>query len=156
HFMWGKVTLFEECARVPMIVHVPGRTKPKTSSAGLVELVDLYPTLAELCGLDLPEKLQGRSLTGMLDDPAAAGKESAYTVVSRGELLGRVIRSDHWRYAEWGSREQNELYDLNADPAEHVNLVNIPEHRRVVRRMQRMLSEKQAQAAAAREPIRPK
>ena len=122
HYMWGKVSLFEECARVPMIVRVPGRTREGTSSSGLIELVDLYPTLSELCGLKAPAHLQGKSFAALLDDPSGAGRKTAYTVVSRGTELGRSIRTARWRYAEWGSSSAAELYDLEKDPAEHTNL----------------------------------
>ena len=122
HYMWGKVSLFEECARVPMVVRVPGRTREGTISNGLIELVDLYPTLSELCGLKAQVHLQGKSFTALLDDPAGAGRETAYTVVSRGTELGRSIRTARWRYAEWGSSSSAELYDLEKDPAEHTNL----------------------------------
>ena len=67
HFLWGKVTLFESCARVPMIVRAPGRTTPGSSSGQLVELVDLVPTLAELCGLRPAERLDGRSLVLLIE-----------------------------------------------------------------------------------------
>jgi iduronate 2-sulfatase len=122
HYMWGKVSLFEECARVPMVIRVPGRTREGTSSNGLLELVDIYPTLSELCGLKAPAHLQGKSFTELLDDPSGAGRETAYTVVSRGTELGRSIRTARWRYAEWGSSSEAELYDLEKDPAEHTNL----------------------------------
>jgi iduronate 2-sulfatase len=84
HFMWGKVTLFEVCNRVPLIVRVPGMTTAGSSSEGLVEMVDYFPTLTELCGLQAPEILQGRSLVPMLKDAEAPGKDAVYTVVSRG------------------------------------------------------------------------
>jgi len=122
HYMWGKVSLFEECARVPMIVRVPGRTRKGTSSNGLTELVDIYPTLCELCGIKAPVHLQGESFAPLIDDPSGTGKETAYTVVSRGKNLGRSIRTSRWRYAEWGSSSESELYDLEKDPAEHTNL----------------------------------
>ena len=122
HYLWGKVSLFEECARVPMIVRVPGRTRAGTSASGLTELVDIYPTLCELCGIKPPAHLQGQSFAGLVDKPSGEGKESAYTVVSRGKTLGRSIRTARWRYAEWGSSSAAELYDLEKDPAEHHNL----------------------------------
>ena len=124
HFMWGKVTLFEECARVPMIVRVPGRTQDGSQTEGLVELVDIFPTLIDLCDVDAPHTLQGKSFTSMLDDPGSSGKEVAYTVVSRGKLLGRSIRTTRWRYTEWDGSDQSELYDLETDPYEEHNLAN--------------------------------
>lgn len=126
HFLWGKVTLFEVCDRVPMIIRVPEMTKPGTTSEGLVELIDLYPTLSELCDITPPNDIHGRSIVPMLRDPAAAGKETVYTVVSRGKQLGKAIRTTRWRYALWPDGE--ELYDLTNDPAEHKNLVTSNEH----------------------------
>ena len=153
HFMWGKVTLFEECARVPMIVRVPGRTKPSTVTEGLVELLDIYPTLADLCGLRPPEDLQGRSFANLIDDPSGKGKDQVYTVVTRTKpykTLGRSIRTDRWRYAEWGSRAHSELYDLTNDPDEYTNLAKHPEYREVAKDMARRLKRARVTAAAAR------
>ncbi|MFO1447301.1 MAG: sulfatase [Opitutaceae bacterium] len=140
HFMWGKVTLFEESARMPMIVRVPGLTKGDSSNA-LVEMVDLFPTLAALCGVTPPSHLQGRSLVPLLKDPAATGKQYAYTVVQRGEQLGRAIRFDHWRYTEWGSPDKAELYDLNVDPKEFTNLVDDQHHAAVLARAMALLAQ---------------
>ena len=150
HFMWGKVTLFEECARVPMIVRVPGRTKPSTVTEGLVELLDIYPTLADLCGIRPPRDLQGRSFADLIDDPSGKGKDQVYTVVTRDELLGRSIRTARWRYAEWGSKTESELYDLNNDPDEYKNLVKHPKYRKVAKDMARRLNRARVTAAAAR------
>jgi arylsulfatase A-like enzyme len=126
HFMWGKVTLFEVCDRVPLVIRVPGLTRPRSSSDGLVELVDLFPTLAELCSVTPPGDLQGRSLVPMLRDSKSPGKKMAYTVVSRGQKLGKAIRSGRWRYALWPDGE--ELYDLEKDPNEYVNLATSRQH----------------------------
>ena len=140
HFQWGKVTLFETCARVPLIIRGPGTTRAGTRSHGLVELVDLFPTLAELCGVTAPKDLQGRSFAGMLEDADRPGKEAAYTVVRRGSKLGRAVRFDRWRYAEWGDPSAAELYDLDGDPHEWVNLVTKPEHAPIVERGRRILA----------------
>lgn len=148
HFMWGKVTLFEVCNRVPLVIRVPGRTKPGSSSDGLVELVDLYPTLAELCKVPAPDNLQGRSLVPMLLDPKTAGKEVVYTVVTRGDKLGRAIRTDRWRYAVWPDGE--ELYDLENDLAEHHNLATSAEHAATLAAMQSRLAQAEAHAAGAK------
>ena len=139
HYLWGKVSLFEECARVPMIVRVPGKTRPGTSANGLTELVDLYPTLCELCGIKPPAHLQGQSFAGLVDKPSGEGKETAYTVVSRGKTLGRSIRTARWRYAEWGSSSAAELYDLEKDPAEHTNLIGKSEFNGQLEKMRGLL-----------------
>jgi iduronate 2-sulfatase len=148
HFMWGKVTLFEVCDRVPLMVRVPGTTQAGSMSEGLVELVDLYPTLAELNGLKPPDDLQGKSLVPMLKDAAVPGKDTAYTVVSRGPVLGRAIRAGDWRYAEWADGE--ELYNLAADAEERVNLAGNPEYRPRLEGMRQILAvmRKEAESAA--------
>jgi len=148
HFMWGKVMLFETCNRVPLLIRAPGRTKPGSSSQGLVELVDLYPTLAELCEVDAPDDLQGQSLVPMLLDPKSAGKEVAYTVVTRGDKLGKALRTDRWRYASWPDGE--ELYDLENDPAEHKNLVQSPEYAEIVESMRFRLTRVESIASSAK------
>lgn len=133
HFLWGKVTLFEICDRVPLVIRVPGQTKSGSTSQGLVELVDLVPTLTDLCDIPASRILQGRSLVPMLNDPTTAGKETAYTVVSRGDQLGNAIRTDRWRYTKWPIGE--ELYDLIDDPAEHTNLASSAEHVEIMKTM---------------------
>lgn len=139
HFMYGKVSLFEESTRVPFLVRMPGVTKPGVSDS-FIELLDIYPTLIELSGLEAPEHLQGVSLLPIFEDPEAIIKDSAYTVVSRpGGLLGRSVRYDNWRYTEWGSPSKNELYDLDRDPNEYDNLANSPEYRDVVEKLSELI-----------------
>ena len=148
HFMWGKVTLFEICNRVPMVIRVPGKTKSGSSSQGLVELVDLYPTLAELCNVPAPNNLQGRSFAPLLIDPKTSGKKAVYTVVRRGSKLGKAIRTQRWRYARWPDGE--ELYDLDNDIAEHHNLANSAEHATIMAVMRDHLAQAESYAASAR------
>ena len=146
--MWGKVTLFEVCDRVPLLIRVPGMTKPGSSSKGLVELIDLYPTLAELCSVTSPGDLQGRSLVPMLRNPASRGKDVVYTVVRRGQKFGKAIRTDRWRYAIWPDGE--ELYDLRNDSAEHKNLATSEEHSEIVEAMRAHLLRVESIAVAAK------
>jgi iduronate 2-sulfatase len=162
HFMWGKVMLFETCDRVPFIIRAPGISIPGSISTGLVELVDLYPTLAELCGVSPPNDLQGRSLLPMLLDSKTPGKKVVYTVVRRGNLrlgknapeqyekplniLGKAIRTDRWRYTLW-PKGGEELYDLQNDPSEHKNLVRSPEYADIVENMRTRLAQAEREAA---------
>ncbi len=143
-FMWGKVMLFEQCDRVPLVIRVPGQTKSGTTSEGLVELIDLYPTLAELCGVKAPAELQGNSLVPMLRNPKAKGKQVAYTVVSRGPSLGKAIRTDRWRYTKWSNGE--ELYDLKSDPKEETNLANGDKHTKTLKMMRNHLAKTEKRA----------
>ena len=147
HFMWGKVTLFEECARVPLIVRVPGVSTAGKTTHGLVETIGLFPTLAELCNLDAPKHLQGLSYSSLIRNPNGSGNSSAYTVVSRGSQLGRSIRTKRWRYAEWGKTEAAELYDLEKDPKEYINLAKSPNYLNIVKQMKNRLAKRKQQAA---------
>jgi uncharacterized sulfatase len=127
---WGKRTLFEESCRVPLIVAgagVAGRGKPCIRP---VELLDVYPTVAEMAGLPRHAKLMGRSLTPLLANPDAAWDRPAYTVLRlpKAQMIGRSIRTERYRYTEWrGASQARELYDHQADPAELVNLAERPE-----------------------------
>ncbi|MEN8871287.1 MAG: sulfatase [Akkermansiaceae bacterium] len=151
HFLWGKVTLFDIGAKVPFIVHAPGLTKPGTRSEAMVELIDIYPTLAQLTGLQAPDHLQGASLRPLLDHPERLGKKKyAYSIVTRGKEMGYALRNQKWRYGKWPDGE--ELYNLTTDPGEKNNLVKKQglEHR--LGEFRRVLKLRQEQAAKRRQP----
>ncbi|MFM7291512.1 MAG: sulfatase/phosphatase domain-containing protein, partial [Planctomycetia bacterium] len=146
HGLWQKMSLFEESCRVPLVVVAPGVTRAGTRVAAPVSQVDLYPTLAELCGLTVPGNLQGQSLVPLLRDPAAKGRDWAITQVVRGggknrptvtrdassddpRYVGYSLRTPRWRYTEWDEgRKGYELYDHDTDPRELKNLAADPAH----------------------------
>jgi uncharacterized sulfatase len=107
----------------------------------LVEFVDLYPTLADLCDLKPPGNLAGRSFAPLLADPAQPWKQAAYTQVGRGRgVQGRSVRTERWRYTEWdGGREGIELYDEQQDPGEWRNLAHDPARAGTVKELSAML-----------------
>ena len=150
HFLWGKVTLFDIGAKVPFIVHAPGLTKAGTRSEAMVELIDIYPTLAQLTGLTPPGHLQGASLRPLLDHPERLGKKNyAYSIVTRGKGMGYALRNQRWRYGKWPDGE--ELYNLTNDPEEKNNLVTKRglEHR--LGEFRRVLKIRQNQASSKRD-----
>jgi uncharacterized sulfatase len=111
-------------------------------ASGLVEFIDLYPTIAELCGLEPADGLQGVSFRPLLDDPARPGKRAAYTQVVRGSSMGRSVRSDRWRYTEWDRGEKGvELYDQANDPLDYHNLAGDPELTATREEMKKLLHE---------------
>jgi uncharacterized sulfatase len=119
--LWRKMTVFEEAAHAPLIVSAPGR-KRGAPCPRLVEFVDIYPTLAELCGLSKPTGVEGTSFALLLDNPQRNWKKAAYTVVQHRRVIGRSVRTDRYRYTEWDSPEVAELYDHETDPKEFRNL----------------------------------
>jgi uncharacterized sulfatase len=123
---WNKNTLFERSCRTPLIVRAPGAKGNGRSTAALVEFLDLYPTLVEVCAQkDAPRHIEGKSFRAVLDNPAADHKAAALTVIQRGKVLGRSIRTPKYRYTEWDEGKKGaELYDHDADPGEFVNLAD--------------------------------
>jgi iduronate 2-sulfatase len=149
HFLWGKVTLFDIGAKVPFIIHAPGLTKPGTRSEAMVELIDIYPTLAQLTGLDRPGHLQGSSLRPLLDHPERLGKKNyAYSIVTRGKEIGYALRNQRWRYGKWPAGE--ELYNLTNDPEEKNNLAGRTNLKHRLDEFRRVLKIRQEQAASRR------
>jgi iduronate 2-sulfatase len=135
HGLWCKHTNFELAARAPLIVSAPGR-KAGVKTDALVEFVDIYPTLAELCGVPLPEGLEGTSMVPLLDAPDRSWKRAAFSQYPRGKVMGHSMRTDRYRYTEWrepdGSVQAAELYDHHNDPGERVNVAGLPENRQIV------------------------
>lgn len=144
HGQWMKQSLLEGSARVPLLYAGPGVAKGKASTR-TVELLDLYPTLADLCGLaGTPGNLAGRSLKPLLKNPAGQWERPAYTQVRRGNaanaFMGYSVRQGRWRYTEWGDGKQGaELYDEQADPGELRNLANDPQYAKTVAQLKQTL-----------------
>jgi iduronate 2-sulfatase len=125
HGLWQKMSLFERSARVPLIIAAPGTKARGVATRGLAELVDLYPTLAELAGVQPKATLDGVSLVPLLNDPAGTVKDAAFTQARN----GYSVRTSRWRYIEWQAGEQGtQLYDMDKDPAETTNLAQDAAH----------------------------
>ena len=146
HGLWHKRSLFEESARVPFIMHTPGMKTAGQRSDSLIELLDVYPTLCDLCDVPAPKHLQGQSLRPLLDTPSASIHDYAFTQARRGkdaEFWGRTVRTARWRCTEWDEGENGiELYDHDNDPHEYTNLANDPKHAATRKEMRQILADK--------------
>ncbi|PQO33795.1 sulfatase [Blastopirellula marina] len=135
HGLVMKQSLFERSARVPLIVVAPGQKEKGTHSGRTVELVDLYPTLTDLCGVTSPERLHGESLVPLLDNPMADWNKPAITQTKRNQnRMGYSLRNERYRLVTWGEGE-NQLYDYENDPDEKNNLANSPEHAQLMEQL---------------------
>jgi iduronate 2-sulfatase len=119
--LWRKMTVFEEAAHAPLIFAAPGM-QAGVACPRLVEFVDIYPTLTELCGLPAPQPADGLSFVPLLRDPQRPWKKAAFTTVVHGKVMGRSVRTDRYRYTEWGDGNTAELYDHEVDMHEFTNL----------------------------------
>ncbi len=139
HGQWMKQSLFENSARVPMIISVPGGVAGKVSQR-TVGLIDLYPTLADLCGLPVTHKLSGMSLKPLLRNPNAVWNRPAFTQVARGDIMGRSVRTERWRYTEWDEgKAGKELYDEENDKGEITNIALEPKFASTVAELSALL-----------------
>lgn len=164
HGLWQKNSLFEGCAKIPLMMVAPGVTTPGGVSNSPVSHVDLYPTLTELAGVKAPDNLQGQSLVPILKDPSVKGRGWALTQVMRlvprpqgkekrkadqtgkpiklGPITyyGYSLRTERWRYTTWNDGKLGrELYDHKVDPEELVNLADKPEHGATVKELEALM-----------------
>ncbi|MFH5802620.1 sulfatase [Alienimonas sp. DA493] len=155
HALWCKTSNFELDARVPLMISVPGSESAGQRTGALVELLDLYPTLADLAGLEPPSTVEGVSLRPLLGDPGATVHDVAFTQNPRPtyrsgttppEAMGYSVRSEDFRYTEWrdfdsGETLAAELYDHRRDPLETTNRVDDPALAATVARLRGRLGE---------------
>jgi uncharacterized sulfatase len=147
----GKQSLFEQSARAPLIVFAPGN-KAGAASPRLVEFVDIFPTITDLCGVPTPKDVEGLSLAPLLQNPELPWKKAAFVITARSEegtakkhrdpktdVLARSVRTDRYVFNDWGDHKSYELYDHQTDPNEYVNLAQDPKHADVVKEMSEML-----------------
>ncbi len=154
--LWTKANNYELATRAPLLVVVPGMKNAGKATDALVEFVDIYPTLADLCGLGVPGDLEGMSLKPILDDTDRPGKEGVFSQYPRnadptkyrhkthGDIMGYAVRTDRYRYVEW--RDWNskqtvarELYDQQNDPQEMNNVADDPQYAQRIKRLSAMI-----------------
>ncbi len=140
HDFWAKVSLHDESSQVPLIISVPGKQPAVCNS--LVELIDLFPTTAQLCGFNIPKRIQGKDISSLLDDPSLEVREEAFCVAPMRK--GFLLRDNNWAflsYDEDGSKGI-ELYDVQKDPHHYTNVANDPNMANVVAEYQQKLTRK--------------
>jgi uncharacterized sulfatase len=132
---WNKNTLFERVCRAPCIIAAPGGKRGEVCRS-LVEFVDLYPTIADYCGVKTPPKLAGQSLRSLLENPEGKGRDAAFTLAVRGREYGQAVRTERWRYIRWtdGTAElydefndHEEIHDVASDPANATLIADLQE-----------------------------
>lgn len=128
HTMFGKMSNFEIATRSPLIIRVPDIITDGKKLNHLTESIDIYPTLAELCGLDYPDNLDGESIVDILRNPQHKSQQYARSFYYRNQALGKTIRTDRYRIVRWASEDDStlavELYDHQLDPNENINLAS--------------------------------
>jgi arylsulfatase A-like enzyme len=153
HNCWSKISLWEGSVRVPLIISVPGTENSYGASCdNITELIDLYPTLTELCGFKgrEPKIIQGKSLVENIKHPEKTDSEKLAYTVSYGGNAG-TIRTAKYRYTRWGENAEitdEELYDHEKDPEEHFNLADEPAFRNILEEMREKFDAAQQKAAA--------
>lgn len=145
---WGKTNLFEKGLQVPLIVSWKDHIESGQETDALVETVDIFPTLADLAGLEIPEYLEGTSFRRVTENPAIPWKKGAISQQPRGLIADREgisLRTERYRYTEWinsftGEIMARELFDYQQDPTESVNLATNPENAGLLEKLSTQLN----------------
>jgi len=132
---WRKFALWEEATHAPLMMIVPGITKPSGRCPRPVSFIDIYPTLIDLCSLTPKAELEGKSLLSLLENPKASWQRPALTTHGRNN---HSLRSERWRYIRYSDGTE-ELYDHNMDELEWNNLANDPKYTEIKKELAKWL-----------------
>ena len=138
HGWWNKVTVFDIGARVPFVMWVPKSQGMGAETEAVVELLDLYPSLVDLCHLKPPHELQGKSLRPIVEDPFVIWQKPAFTQVVRVPVgMGYSVRHGEWRLTQWGENGSGglELYNVIKDKEGYYNYANDPKYAVILDRL---------------------
>ena len=126
HDFWAKVSLLDQSSGVPLIIRVPGQEPAVCHS--LTELLDLYPTVAKLCGLPAQDRLQGKDISPVFQNPEYTVRDAVFSVAPMRK--GFLLRTDDWAYIQYHEDSSGgiELFDIRKDPDQYTNLAQNPEH----------------------------
>jgi arylsulfatase A-like enzyme len=141
HDHYQKRTLFEYSARIPLIISYPGQEKRGQRTGSFVEMIDFYPTLCELAGLEYPENISGKSMVPVLKNPRKKIRKDALTQTI---YDGYSVITDKYRYIRWGEGGEGmvELYDIRNDPGEMNNLAAEEKYGKVMEKLDKRLTER--------------
>lgn len=144
HGHWTKHTNFEIATRAPLIISVPGQKNKGKSTGALVEFVDIYPSLCDICGVPMPDGLEGTSFKPLIDKPGMPWKKAAFSqypknVPGIGQVMGYTMRTSRYRLTRWAVPEKNfceyELYDYSSDPLETKNWAKDPAYSKMLQEL---------------------
>ena len=157
HGSWCKQTNYNIDTRVPLLIRAPGGYQNGQSCDQLAELVDLFPTLCDLAGIDIPDNMEGTSLKPLLKDPEAELKSAVFShyhqkpksTIDGNRYMGYSMVTARYHYVEWfrwddekkvtGDQVGVELYDNQMDPDENINVAGSPENKELVRNLSQLL-----------------
>ena len=141
---WRKFSLWEEADRAPLLLIAPRITEPGGKCPRTVSFMDIYPTLADLCGLEIPAHCEGASFVPLMKDPKRPWKSAAFSQWPRAGKVGYAMRTDRYRLVRWknaktGEITATELYDHQADPKENVNIAGQAENAALINKLSAQL-----------------
>lgn len=140
HEWWNKVTVYEKGTRAPFIMAGSGVHKKGVESDAMFEFIDIYPTLADMAGLQAPEHLEGKSFKSVITNPSKPFRSEVKALTRRGDFFGAMVKNNDWRYIEWDNgKKGRELYNQHTDPIEYNNLAEDPEYSEVIHEMKALL-----------------
>ncbi|MEQ9286151.1 MAG: sulfatase [Cyclobacteriaceae bacterium] len=144
HQWWNKVSLYEQGQNAPLIVVDGNENNKGLKTNAMVEFIDLYPTIADLCQFgNIPDHLEGQSFKYVIENPLRSFRDNVYGIVRRGNFLGKSIKTDDWRYIEWDNGNMGyELYNEHTDPIEYQNLANNNKYENVLKMMKALLDQR--------------